>query len=89
MDEIYPAWKKSALIPTLSANRELLKLNMDLYDVLEILEEGTDCSKLKRRSGIIERCIKKKNKILKVVVVEDEWRWSGDKVWAIIHVGVL
>jgi len=89
MNEIYPAWKKRSIIPTLSATRELLKLNLDLYDVLEILEDGFDCSKSKRKSGVFEQCIKKKNKIFKVVVVEDEWRWSGKKVWTLTHVGVL
>lgn len=89
MNDIYPTWKKCPLIPTLSATRELLKLNMDLYDVLKILEKGFDCTKSKRKSGVIERCVKKKNKIFKVVIVKDEWRWSGEKVWTITHVGVL
>ena len=89
MNELYPAWKKRPIIPTLSATRELLKLDLDLYDVLEILENGFDCSKSKRKLEVFERCIKKKNKILKVVVVEDEWRWSGKKVWTLTHVGVL
>ena len=89
MNEIYPTWKKHPLIPTLSATRGLLKLNMDLYDVLEILENGYDCAKSKRKPEVLERCIKKKNKVVKVVVVEDEWRWSGKKVWTLTHVGVL
>ncbi len=89
MNEMYPAWKKRPIIPTLSATRELLKLNLDLYDVLEILENGFDCSKSKRKPEVFERCIKKKNKIFKVVVVKDEWRWSGKKVWTLTHVGVL
>ncbi len=89
MNKIYPTWKKHPLIPTLSATRELLKLNMDIYDVLEILEKGFDCAKSKRKQEVFERCVKKKNKIFKVVVVKDEWRWSGEKVWTITHVGVL
>ena len=89
MKDMYPAWKKKPIIPTLSATRELLKLNMDLYDVLEILENGFDCAKSKRKPGVFELCIKKKNKIFKVVVVEDEWRWSGKKVWTLTHVGVF
>ncbi|UCH90019.1 MAG: hypothetical protein JSV49_05085 [Thermoplasmata archaeon] len=64
-----------------------MKLNMDLFDVLEILEKGFDCRASKRRSDTIEKCIKKKSKVIKVVIVEDEWRWSDEKVWAIIHVG--
>ena len=60
---------------------------MDLFDVLEILEKGFDCSASKRRSGTVEKCIKKKSKVIKAVVVEDEWRWSGEKVWTITHVG--
>ena len=60
---------------------------MDLYDVLEILQNGYDCPKSKRKEGIIEICLKKKKKIVKVVVVEDIWRWSDEKVWTITHVG--
>ena len=89
MNEMYPAWKKRPIIPTLSATRDLLKLNMDLYDVLEILEKGFDCATSKRKLEVFERCIKKKKKIFKVVVVKDDWRWSGEKVWTLTHVGVL
>ena len=60
---------------------------MDLYDVMAILDEGFDCSGSKREPGVIERCVQRKKKILKVVVVEDVWRWSGEKVWTITHVG--
>ena len=87
MEELYPKWKNQILIPSLSATRELLKLNLDLYDVLVILQDGYDCPKSKRKEGTFERCLKKKKKIVKVVVVEDIWRWSDEKVWTITHVG--
>jgi len=75
---------------TLSANTELLKLNLDLNDVVEVLEEGFDCGTGKRKEEIIERCIRKSNKVIKAVVARTGVRYSDgfqENVWRLIHVG--
>lgn len=66
---------------------ELLKHGIDLYDVEEILNEGYDCSRSKRRKGVLERCIDKGNKTIKVVVQQGFIELDGKECWELIHVG--
>ncbi|MDP3765825.1 MAG: hypothetical protein Q8R04_04900, partial [Nanoarchaeota archaeon] len=56
--------------PTLSASRELVKEKKDLYDVLEILEEGYESSASKRKENITERSLRRGNKEYKAVVAK-------------------
>jgi len=84
----YPYWKGRQIVPPLSKEvfYELLKLGMDLNDVLFILENGFDCGE-KRRKNIIEKCLIRKNKVLKVVV-ELKVSKKGNEYWKIRHVGM-
>ena len=85
---MFTIYKNRPLIPTRTAMNELFKYGYDLFDVLEILELGYDCPKSKRAKNIIERCINKKGKIIRVVIA-DSYNWSMDtKVWAITHFGI-
>ena len=86
---MYPEWEGKELKPSGSAFKELLKCNMDLYDVLDILENGYDCQRSKRKKGTIERCKKSGKKIHKVVVVDSLQYWDDTEVWLITHVGVI
>ncbi|MEK6837480.1 MAG: hypothetical protein AABX69_02410 [Nanoarchaeota archaeon] len=75
---------------TLSASRELSKENFDLNDVVEVLEHGYDCGTGKRREDTIERCIRKGNKVIKIVVVKTSVTYPDkfqESVWRLIHVG--
>ena len=75
---------------TLSAARELLKEKLDLNDVSEILEKGYNCERSKRKKNIIERCIDRRGKTIKVVVVKTVSRYPDgftEEVWRLIHVG--
>lgn len=54
----------------------------------EILEIGFDCSRGRRRKGVIERCIRKGKKLIKVVVEESESKIYG-KIWLLRHVGMI
>ena len=68
-----------------SACAEMLKENLDLYDVLEKGFEPT-----KRRKDIAERCLVKGKKVIKVVAALNERKYpEGDteKYWTLIHVG--
>jgi len=56
------------IMPTKTAMDELSDINLDLYEVPKILEEGFELRK--RKENIIERAIKKGNKIINVVVVD-------------------
>ena len=82
-ENIYPSYQGKPVIPDYKRNvlSELEEERMDLDDVVEILETGFDCSTSKREKGILERCVQKKHRIIKVVV-ED-----GDEYWGLRHVG--
>ncbi|MFQ5800889.1 MAG: hypothetical protein ACE5HH_04125 [Candidatus Hydrothermarchaeales archaeon] len=57
---IEPMWQQRPLrIFKRAVLNELVDLGMDLWDVVEILEVGFDCERSSRKSGVIERCIKK------------------------------
>jgi hypothetical protein len=73
---------------THEAFREMERLSMDLYDVKMILEHGFDCQTGKRKKGIIERCIYKGKKIIKVVA-ERMLSRNNQEYWRIRHVGVF
>lgn len=66
---------------------ELVKYGMDLDDVAEILNEGYDCARSKRRKGVLERCIDKGKKTIKVVVQRGFIELDGKECWELIYVG--
>lgn len=66
---------------------ELIKYGMDLDDVVEVLKEGYDCSRSKRRKGVLEKCINRRNKTVKVVVQRGFIELDGQECWELIHVG--
>ena len=81
--ELYPSYNGKPVIPDTERGvlSELEEEDMDLDDVVKIFETGFDCSASKRDRGILERCVQKKNRIIKVVVEE------GDEYWGLRHVG--
>ncbi len=84
-----PTYKGFPLIPTRSALKEMCDLGIDLTTVVEVLEDGYDCYRSKRKKGTIEKCADKGNKTLKTVVVQS-FNYSLDTdVWAITHVGIF
>jgi hypothetical protein len=81
--ELYPSYLGKPVIPDYKRGvlSELEEECLDLDDVVEILETGFDCSASKRNRAILERCVQKKNRIIKVVVEQ------GEEYWALRHVG--
>lgn len=81
--ELYPKYCGKPVIPDYKRGvlSELEKEDLDLEDVVAILETGFDCSASKRDKSILERCVQKKNRIIKVVVEE------GEEYWGLRHVG--
>ena len=85
---LYPLYLELPLVPSRSAMQELFDNNMDLYDALEVLESGYECSKGRRAEGTIEKCLDKKRKTIRIVVGKT-FNFDMDKdVWIIAHVGV-
>ena len=67
---------------------EFYNENLDLYVALDVLERGYDCPRGRRSKGIIERCLDKGRKTIRVVVAKS-FNFSPDsEVWAITHVGI-
>ena len=55
-------------MPTKTAMDELSNINLDLYEMPQILENGFELRK--RKKNIIEKAIKRGNKMINVVVVD-------------------
>jgi hypothetical protein len=86
---MYVQFKGLSIRPTKSAYYELKKLDMDLFDVVHVLEEGYDCSTGKRNKDVLEKCIDSKNKTVKVVAVKSFEFWSKKEVYVIVHAGKI
>ena len=56
------------ILPTKTALNELSEIDLNLYDVPEILEKGFEIRK--RKKNIIERGVQKGSKVVNVVVVD-------------------
>ena len=81
----YPSFEEKPLIPTKDAQREIDEIGLALWQVKDVLEQGYDCSGSKRARNIIEKCLYRKNKEIRVVVALVEW--NKGIFWRIIHVG--
>jgi len=87
---IYPTWKGIPIIGyTENAEKEMENLGIYTIQLEDLLEKSFPCERSKRRRGINERCIKRKNKILKIVLEEMVSRKSGNNYWRIRHVGIF
>jgi len=83
--DLYPKFNGKPLIPSIAAQRELDELGYDLWFAKEVLEEGHDCKLSERKKNIVERCVTRKGKEIRVVVALVEW--ENKEFWRIIHVG--
>ncbi|MBI2529922.1 MAG: hypothetical protein HYW05_02165 [Candidatus Diapherotrites archaeon] len=86
---IYPRYMGLPVIPSRSAFTELEQCGISLCDVAEILEYGFDCGSGRRKKDVIEKCIWRGNKTLKVVVVNAYNNFYRTGCWLIIHAGVF
>ena len=72
-------FKGKQILPTKTALNELSEIDVNLYQIPEILENGFEIRK--RKQNIIERGIQRGNKVINVVVVD-----LGD-YYKLIHAG--
>ncbi len=79
-----------SVILTSSALRELDELHLDLDDVIEVLENGLDCSSGGgRKPGIVEKCLAHGRKVIRAVVCEGFFEHplgNKEEVFYLIHV---
>ena len=85
---MYPYYKDRQLFPTRAAMNELFKYGYDLFDVIEILENGYDCHKSPRSKDTIEKCFDKKGKTIRVVIAKSFNYSLNLEVWIITHFGI-
>ena len=81
----YPLFEERPLIPTKDAQKEMDEIGVDLWRIKETLERGYDCSKSKRAKNVVERCLFRKNKEIRVVATLVEF--NEGEFWRIVHVG--
>ena len=81
---LYPVWNGLPVVPTRAAIRELDRLHFDVPDAIEVLEKGYDCT---RKGNIVEKCIKERGKIIKIVVARSYSHFLSNECWTIIHAG--
>jgi hypothetical protein len=74
-------WKGKPVIVTKEAMTEMDFLEIYMWDAIEILECGFNCSSGRRGKEVFERCMRKGKKVLKIVAVD------RSDVIKIIHAG--
>ena len=72
-------YKGKPILPTKAALNELSEIDLNLYEVPEVLEKGFEIRK--RKGNIVEKGIQRGNKVINVVVVD-----LGD-YYKLIHAG--
>jgi hypothetical protein len=86
---IEPSHKGFPLVLTRSAMKELFDLGLDLVKMAEVLDDGYDCYRSRRKKGTLERCVDRSGKTIKVVAVLSYNHSLRTEVWAITHVCVF
>jgi hypothetical protein len=69
-----------------AAMQELMREGMSIPDVIEILEEGDDAPR-KRKKGTVEKWLTKGNKTYNAVIVKDYHELMKEECWLLIHLG--
>ena len=85
---IYPYFRDIPVIPSRTAMNEMYDHSINIHYVVEILKHGYDCPRSKRSKNIIEKCIDKKRKTIRVVIANSYNYSLGTEVWVITHVGI-
>lgn len=89
---MFPRYKGRPIISARSkkSHDEIMRLGLTLEDIKQILENGYDCHRSKRKPNILEKCVHKRKKVIKVVVAKRHLKWidgTDEPTWVVIHVG--
>ena len=61
---------------------------VDLREVVQVLEEGFDCQKSRRKEWVMERCLASQERLLRIVVANSFDHFSRQDVWVLIPVSI-
>ncbi|MFH0714482.1 MAG: hypothetical protein V1847_01570 [Candidatus Diapherotrites archaeon] len=86
---IAPKFEGLKVIPSRSAFRELCRQGMTIADAIRVLEEGFDCEVSPRKKEVLEKCVRKGRKMLKVVAVKSFNYSMNCECWLLLHVGIF
>ncbi len=66
----FPKYQNKEVKATKDAAGELNRFNSDLWDVVEMLKNGYDCARSRRKENVMEVCRRKGDDVYKAVVVD-------------------
>ena len=79
-------WQGKELRFSKEAHREIHRHGLSTDDILKVLNMGEDFPGKSRKKGIYEMCLRKGNKVMKVVVAESYSFDTKSLAWVVIHV---
>ncbi len=74
------------VVQTTACQRELVDLGLDLGEAVSVLQFGFECNRSKRQKDKLEKCLRKGDKIIRVVAAYDYSIFLKEDVITIIHV---
>jgi len=83
---ITPCWKGKIITSSRRGYHDLAALGMDLWDVIEILKDGFDCSSSKRKKGTMEKCAIRGNHLIRVVLKEQDFIYENNSETSLVLV---
>jgi hypothetical protein len=90
MISLGPIFNGLRLIITKHGDMELFNLGLTGWEIVEVLTNGWDCSRSKRREGTIERCLESGNKVIRAVAIKEPYDLEGEieEAYYLIHVSI-
>ena len=85
MDYLY-SWKNMPIVLTDHAYEKAFKINLSMWDIVQILEYSDDCMDSKREKGVFERCTKWAGNDIKIVFKKSFSLWLNCQSWFIITI---
>lgn len=57
---MYLHWQGLPVIPSRRAMQEMWREGLLIQDIVEVLEDGYECARSKRKKDIVEKCLDRK-----------------------------
>ena len=80
-------WRGLEVRYSRAAYYEMARHGLAPFEVIEVLENGFETGR--RSEGVVEKCLRRKKGLLKVVACESRDYSSGENVWVVAHIAVM